>query len=77
MKPDQLLTAGTPLTRKTLLPARMHKLYPNLLQIPVAARAEEYFIPFPNYMDKKSYQRVAKDEMFIYNHDFDETIELV
>ena len=54
--------------------AHMRELYPNLLRIPMAARAEEYFIPFPSYMDKKSYQRVVEDGMFICNHDFDETV---
>ena len=55
----------------------MRELYPNLLRIPMAACTEEYSIPFFSYMDKKSYQRVAEDRMFIHNHDFDETIELV
>ena len=41
------------------------------------SRSEEYSIPFPSYMDKKSYQRVAEDEMSIRNHNFDETTELV
>ena len=77
MKPDQLLTVGTPLIRGTFFTAHMLNFYPNLLRIPVAARAEEYSIPFPNYMDKKSYQCVAKDGMFNPNHDFDETVELV
>ena len=55
----------------------MRELYPDLLQIPMAAHVEEYSIPFPNYMDKKSYQRMAMDGMFIRNHDFDEMVELV
>ena len=55
----------------------MCDLYPNLLRIPVAARAEEYFISFPDYMDKESYQRVVEDGMFIRNHDFDEMAKLV
>ena len=53
--------------------AHMSELYPNLLQILVEDCVEDYFIPFPSYMDKKSYLRVAKDEMFIRNHDFDES----
>ena len=28
-------------------------------------------------VDKKSYQRVAEDGMYIHNHDFNETVELV
>ena len=57
--------------------AHMLELYPNHLRIPVEARGEEYSIPFSSYMDKKSYQRLAKDGMFIPNHDFDKTTELV
>ena len=52
--------------------ADIRELYPNLLRIPMASRAEEYFIPFPSYMDKKSYQCVAGDGMFIRNHNFNE-----
>ena len=45
----------------------MCELYPNHLQIAMEDCAKEYSIPFPSYVDKKSYQRVAKDEMFIRN----------
>ena len=55
----------------------MLKLYPNLLRISLVVRVEEYSIPFPSYMDKKSYQCVAEDRMFIRNDNFDETVELV
>ena len=57
--------------------AHMHDLYPNNILMSMVACAKEYPIPFPNYMDKKSYQRVAEDGMYIRNHDFDETAELV
>ena len=52
-------------------------LYPTLLRVPVVASVEEYSIPFPDLIDKKSFQRVAKDGMYILNHDFNETAELV
>ena len=57
--------------------AHMRDLYPHSICIPVVARYKEYSIPFPNYMDKGSYQRVADDEMYIHNHDFNETAKLV
>ena len=63
--------------KRDSLVAHICELYPNLLRISMAAHAEEYSIHFPIYMDKKSYQRVAEDEMFISNHDFNETTELV
>ena len=43
----------------------MRELYPKNLRIPVVDSAEEYSILFPIYMDKKSYQRVAEDGMFM------------
>ena len=55
----------------------MRDLYPTLLRVPVAARSKEYSIPFPNYLDKKSFQRLAEDGMLIRNHDFNKLVELV
>ena len=55
----------------------MRDLYPTSHRIPVVELSEEYFIPFLSYLDNKSYQRVAEDEMHMRNHDFKETAELV
>ena len=55
----------------------MRDLYPTILGVRVEARAEEYYIPFPGYLDRKSFQHVAEDEMLILNHDFNESIELL
>ena len=68
-----IIDRWNPFKRRDSSATHMLELYPNLLRILVMARVEEYFIPFPSYMDKKSYQRVAEDGMFIRNHDFDET----
>ena len=43
----------------------------------MAARVEQYFIPFPFYKNKESFQLVAEDDMFIHNHDFQRLAELV
>ena len=43
----------------------------------MVAYAEEYSVPFPNYLDRKSFQRVAKYGMLIRNHDVNESAELV
>ena len=48
----------------------MRDLYPNHFRVPVAARAEQYSIPFPAYLSKEAFQSVAEDGMFIRNHDF-------
>ena len=53
------------------------ELYPTNLRIPVVALFEKYSIPFPGYLDKKPYQHMAEDGMYIRNHDFNETTELV
>ena len=57
--------------------AHMCDLYPHSLCVIVVSCLEEYFISLPNYMDKGSYQHVTEDGMYIRNHDFDETTELV
>ena len=43
----------------------------------MVALVEEYSIPFPIYLDKKSYLRMAEDEMLLRKYDFNETVELV
>ena len=57
--------------------AHMCDLYPNYFQVSMVARVEQYTIRFPVYMDKKAFQSVAEDGMFIYNHDFHRLGELV
>ena len=57
--------------------AHMRDLYPTLLRVPVVARAEEYTIPFPGFMDRKSFHCVAEDEMCIRDHDYNEMAELL
>ena len=82
LTPDQkaarlLVKKGNPFDKRDSPVAHMFDLYPHSFCIPVVARSEEYSIPFPNYIDKGSYQRVAKEGMYIHNHDFNETAELV
>ena len=77
MLSSQLLTVGTPSTKRTRLSPTCTNSTPTNLQIPVVALFEEYSIPFPGFMDKKSCQCVVEDGMYIRNHDFNETVELV
>ena len=56
---------------------RMHDLYPNYFTMPVTARSEQYSIPLPVYVDKEDIQPVAEDGMFIRNHNFQRSAELV
>ena len=76
-EPRSIIDRWNPLNKKDFSTAYMRELYSNLLRMPVAARAEEYSVPFPSYMDNKSYQRVVENGMFIRNHELDETVELV
>ena len=41
------------------------------------ALSEEYFSPFPSYLDNISYKHVVEDGMHMRNNDFNETVELV
>ena len=55
----------------------MRDLYPTYFWIPVASRSEKYTIMFPTYMDKEAFQAMANDGMFIRNHNFHRSAELV
>ena len=74
---QSIIDCWNPFNQRDTSITNMHELYPTNLQKPVVALSEEYSIPFPGYMDKKSYQRVAEDGMYIRNHHFNETVELV
>ena len=41
------------------------------------ARLEKYSIPLPIYVDKEVIFPVAEDGMFIYNHNFQRSAELL
>ena len=43
----------------------------------MAAHVEKYSISFLVYMNKEAFQSVVEDEMFIHNHDFHRSDELV
>ena len=72
-----IIDRRNPFNQRDTFVTNMYELYPTNLRIPVVALSEEYSIPFPDYMDKKSYQCVAEDGMYIHNHDFNETAKLV
>ena len=72
-----IINHWNPFNKRDASVVDMRELYPISLRIPVVAFFEEYSIPFPGYLDKKSYQCVVEDGMHIRNHDFNETAELV
>ena len=59
----------------------MHQLYPALLLIPVAVRAEgrgkEYVVSVPAYACKDELKQVVEDGMLIHNCNFVQSAELV
>ena len=74
---QEIIDHWSPFNKRESLVAHMRGLYPILLRVRVAACAEEYSIPFPGYLDRKSFQCVVEDGMLIRNHDFNESAELV
>ena len=81
LTPDQetnqaLINYWRPFNQRNPSIAHMRDLYPHSFRLPMVARGEEYFIPFPANLDKRSYQHVVEDKMYMSNHDFDETVEL-
>ena len=73
----EIIDRWSPFNKRETSIAHMRDLYPTLLRVPVVALGEEYFIPFPGYLDRKSFLHVAEDGMFIHNHDFNESAKLV
>ena len=59
----------------------MHQLYPALLRMPVAVRAEgrgeEYAVSVPAYACKDELKQTVEDEMLIRNRNFVQSAELV
>ena len=55
----------------------MQDLYSAYYWVPVAARSEHYIIMFPAHMDKDAFQGMVDNGMFIRNHNFHRSIELV
>ena len=59
----------------------MHQLYPTLLRMPVAVRAEGrvevYDVLVPAYACKDELKQVVEDGMLIRNRNFVQSIELV
>ena len=61
--------------------AHMHQLYPALLRMLVAVRAEgrgeEYVVSVPDYACMEELKQVVQDEMLIRNHNFVQSTKLV
>ena len=67
----------SPLNQEESPVTRMHDLYQNYFRMLVTSCSEQYSIPFLIYIDKEDFQPVADDGMFIRNHNFNRSAELV
>ena len=72
-----LINYWRPFNQRDPFISHMRDLYPHNFRLPVVAYREEYSIPFPVILDKRSYQHMAEDGIYMHNHDFDKTNELV
>ena len=73
----KIVHCWNPLNQEEFPVTHMRDLYLNYFRIPVAARAEQYSIPLPIYIDKEDFQPMADDGMLIRNHNFHRSTELV
>ena len=73
---QEIIDRWSPFHKGDSLITNICDIYPTL-RIPMVARTKEYYIPFLGYLDRKSYQRMDEDWIYIRNHDFNETAELV
>ena len=73
----EIIHRWIPFNQAERLVVPMRDLYPNYFRVPVAVCTEQYPIPFLVYLSKEAFQSVAEDGMFIRNHDFHRSTELV
>ena len=51
----EIIDRWSPFNKRESSVMHMCDLYPTLLRVPVAARAEQYSISFPGYMDRETF----------------------
>ena len=78
---QETINLWKPFNRGKSLATHMHQLYPTLLQMLVAVRAEgkgeEYVVLVLAYACKDELKQVVEDEMLTRNHNFVQSVELV
>ena len=73
----EIIDRWSPFNKRESSVTHIRDLYPTFLWVLVAARVEQYSIPFPDYMDRETFQCMAEDGMLIHNHDFYQSAEMV
>ena len=73
----EIIDLWIPFNKRESSVMHMCEFYLTVLRVPVGARAEQYSIPFHGYMDKETFQCMAKDGMLISNHNFHQLAALI
>ena len=66
----EIIDCWIPFNKRESSIKNMHDLYPTLLHVSTTTRFKQYSISFLGNLDMETFQRVAKDEMLIHNHNF-------
>ena len=74
---DLIIEKRAPFDKGEVPIKHMRDLYPAQRRVTAVARQEQYVIPCPSYLGAEDIQQVAEDGMYIRNHNFVQTAELV
>ena len=74
---DLIIEKRAPFDKGEVSIKNMRDLYPAQRRVTAVARQEQYVIPCPSYLGAEDIQQVAEDGMYIRNHNFVQTAELV
>ena len=74
---DLIIEKRAPFDKGEVSIKNMRDLYPAQRRVTAVARQEQYVIPYPSYLGAEDIQQVAEDGMYIRNHNFVQTAELV
>ena len=74
---DLIIEKRAPFDKGEVSIKNMRDLYPAQRRVTAVAHQEQYIIPCPSYLGAEDIQQVAEDGMYIRNHNFVQTAELV
>ena len=74
---DLIIEKRAPFDKGEVSIKNMRDLYPAQRRVTAMAHQEQYIIPCPSYLGAEDIQQVAEDGMYIRNHNFVQTAELV
>ena len=74
---DLIIEKQAPFDKGEVSIKNMQDLYPAQRRVTAVAHQEQYIIPCSSYLGAEDIQQVAEDGMYIRNHNFVQTAELV